>query len=152
MDLLIIPVLLGLGGGLIYLGANGVPQLSGLNGEPFKLNNWMKTRTSAGRPPATRGRPTSHDTELVELMNEMIQVREELSGLKERMATKPAVAQNQQSHRRPTRKTTTPLKVKPATITQAKSKLPLPAKSEAAPAPARREAMPHANRRYVRAH
>ena len=148
MDLLIIPVLLGLGGGLIYLGAHGVPQLPSLNGEPFKLTDWMKTRSAAGRAPGRRGRPASHDTELVELMNEMIQVREELSGLKERIATKPA------ARRRTPRKTTTTTisAAKPATSVTAKSKLPLPAKSEAVTPPPRRQTFAHANRRYVRAH
>jgi hypothetical protein len=160
MDLLLIPVLLGIGGGLIYLGANGVPQLPSLRGEPFRMADWMKSRAASGRAHVERGRPTSHDAELVELMNEMIAVREELSGLRERMEAMPA---KRHVARKTTttavvRTTTTPVKPQqpelPAAVVEtrpaeARAKLPLPAKAEA---PQRRQAFAHSSRRYVRAH
>jgi hypothetical protein len=160
MDLLLIPVLLGIGGGLIYLGANGVPQLPGLRGEPFRMSEWMKLRAANGRAHFERGRPTSHDAELVELMNEMIAVREELSGLRERMEAAPA---KRHVARKPAttavvRTTTTPMKsqlpAQPAAVVESKpvearAKLPVPAKSET---PQRRQSYTHSSRRYVRAH
>ena len=55
MDLLLIPILLSLGGGLIYLSLNGAPRLSlqqlpfNFKRDPFKLNDWMSKRPSPAK-------------------------------------------------------------------------------------------------------
>jgi hypothetical protein len=96
MDLLVIPVLLLIGGTLIYIGANGMPDLtlSALplrrNRQPFEVTEWLRTRPSSTKARRSADKLSSgeHDAELVELMNEMIAVREDLTALKQRMAGK----------------------------------------------------------------
>lgn len=155
MELLIIPALIGLGGALLYFGANGVPQFASLNREPFNLASWVKSRPMAT---SLRGRPTSHDAELVDLMNEMIAVREELSGLRAQMATR-AVRPQERPHAVTAKTTTTPLKkdrnrtlVRTQEAEPVASRLPRPSRVAQASAPARRQGLENAHRRYVRAH
>jgi hypothetical protein len=93
MDLLLIPVLLSLGGGLIYLSLNGAPKVSlekvpfGFKRDPFKLNDWMSKRPNTNRKPGNR--ITAEDAELVDLMNDMIAVREQLTDLQLARAPRP---------------------------------------------------------------
>jgi hypothetical protein len=93
MDLLLIPVLLSLGGGLIYLSLNGAPRVSlekvpfGFKRDPFKLNDWMNKRPNANRKAGNR--ISAEDAELVDLMNDMIAVREQLTDLQLARAPRP---------------------------------------------------------------
>ena len=144
MDLLVIPILLTIGGGLVYLGINGMPRVSqlpfNLKRQPFLLTDWLKTRPA---PRSLHKAPgPEQDAELVELMNEMIAVREELSGLKLAMGGSKA------GRRRTIRK---PLKAQPVM----QSTLSRPVKQAAKPvaekqAAQRRQEFHGSNRRYVR--
>lgn len=104
MDLLIIPVSLLLGGTLLYLGVHGMPRLSYSylpkmpERMPFDLMDWLKERASnLEARPRTRA---AHDAELVDLMNEMIAVREQLTTLKLSMETPEAPRQRRTSRSR----------------------------------------------------
>ncbi len=108
MDLLLIPILLSLGGGLIYLSLHGAPKVSfenmplGFKRDPFNLNQWVGRNSSSRR----RGKQVSaEDAELVELMNDMIAVREQLTDL--RMARAPRPIRRRQGRKPAT--TTTPV-------------------------------------------
>ena len=95
MDLLLIPVLLSLGGGLIYLSLNGAPKVSlekmplpqGFKRDPFKLNEWVSKRPAATR--RSGNRISAEDAELIDLMNDMIAVREQLTDLRLARAPRP---------------------------------------------------------------
>lgn len=108
MDLLLIPILLSLGGGLIYLSLHGAPKVSfenmplGFKRDPFKLNDWMTRRPNSAR---RVNRISAEDAELVELMNDMIAVREQLTDL--RLARAPRPIRRRQGRKPST--TTTPL-------------------------------------------
>jgi len=100
MDLFLIPLALTIGGTLIYFGINGLPQtqLDRIQlrpaGKPFNLGVWLSARTVAPRP-ETPGQvigPNPRDTELVDLMNEMIAVREELTQIRGAQARRSAKA------------------------------------------------------------
>jgi hypothetical protein len=144
MDLLLIPILLLFGGGLLYFGINGLPDISrlplNLRREPFALTDWLKTRPAPRHVMPIEPGP-EHDAELVELMNEMIGVREELTGLKLAMADKPA---------RPRSATTRkPLKAQPAMHAKAAAVRSQKAEKHTE---ARRQAstLQGGNRRYLR--
>jgi hypothetical protein len=110
MDLLLIPVLLSLGGGLIYLSLNGAPRVSlekvpfGFRRDPFKLNDWMRKRPTGDRNNAAR--ISTEDAELVDLMNDMIAVREQLTDLRLSRAPRPI---RRRQGRKPAPVTPTPL-------------------------------------------
>lgn len=99
MDLLIIPIALAIGGTLLYFGANGLPQTpldrlpAAFKGTPFSMSAWIqKQKPVARRISARIGSPigpNARDEELVELMNEMIAVREELTQIKGAMHGRP---------------------------------------------------------------
>lgn len=124
MDLLLIPILLALGGGLIYLSLHGTPKVSfqnmplGFKRDPFNLNQWVGQNSSSRR----RGkRVSAEDAELVDLMNDMIAVREQLTDL--RLARAPRPIRRRQG-RKPATTTTPVVKVELSVAVEEPVELP----------------------------